>query len=129
MVQDLPDAHLAHRSRHASAVVYRGRVAGFGFNSMKTHPLQARFRKNPHAIFLHSEVDAIKNSLRHISLTELSKSTLYVVRVKTHNVTQQIVQGLACPCEGCAKAIVAFDIKRVVYTLDDAGLSCDAITG
>jgi deoxycytidylate deaminase len=126
MAQDLPRNDRSHRSRHASAVVYRGQVAGFGFNSMKSHPLAAKFRKNPHAIYLHSEVDAIKNSLRNLTLRELGKSTLYVVRARQYSSTDtRIVQGLACPCEGCVRAIAAFNIKKVVYTLDNIGLSCD----
>ena len=125
MVHDLPRDDLSHKSRHGSAMVYRGLVAGFGFNSQKTHPFQARYRKNPHAIHIHSEVAAIKNSLRNLSLRELSRSTLYVVRIKEDPITHQIVQGMSCPCEGCARCIAEFDIRRVVYTLDGCRLSCD----
>jgi len=128
MVRDLPRNDRSHRSRHASAVVYRGAAAGFGFNSLKSHPFQARYGKNRDAIFLHSEVDAIKNSLKSISLRELSRSTLYVVRIKQISGTDTgLVQGMSCPCEGCARAIAEFDIKRVVYTLDNKGLSCDPV--
>jgi len=128
MVHDMPKSELSHRSsRHASAVVYRGQLAGLGFNQMKTHPLQARFGRNKDAIYIHSEIDAIKNSLRHITPRELSRSTLYVVRIKQVSSTDKsTIQGLSCPCEGCKRAIAAFDIRSVVYTLDGHGLSCDA---
>lgn len=126
MARDMPRHTGSHRSRHASAVVYRGQAAGFGFNSMKSHPFQAKYGKNTEAIFLHSEVDAIKNSLKTIGLRELARSTLYVVRVKQVSSTDaRIVQGMSCPCEGCARAIAEFDIRQVVYTLDNRGLSCD----
>jgi deoxycytidylate deaminase len=126
MARDMPRPLGSHRSRHASAIVYRGTAAGFGFNRMKSHPFQAKYGKNRDAIFLHSEVDAIKNSLRNISLRELTRSTLYVVRVKQVSSTDStLVQGMSCPCEGCAMAIAEFDIKQVVYTLDGNGLSCD----
>ena len=128
MAQDAPRDDRSHRSRHASAVVYRGQVAGFGFNSMKTSPFQARFRKNPHAIHIHSEVDAIRTALRRLSEKELSKATLYVVRAKqVSSIDNRIVQGLSQPCEGCERAIATFNIKRVVYTLDTTGISCDIV--
>jgi deoxycytidylate deaminase len=127
MVRDLPRNDLAHRARHASAIVYRDHIVGFGINQMKSHPLQAKFRKNPHAIFLHSEVDSIKNSLRNISLEKLKRSTLYVVRIKEDHITHKIVQGLARPCEGCARAISAFEINRVVWTMNESGIGCNKI--
>ena len=86
--------------------------------------MQARYGKNQDAIFLHSEIDAIKNAIRNISLDQLTRSTLYVARLKRDTDAKTHIQGLACPCDGCAKAIAAFNIKRVVYTLDTAGLSC-----
>ena len=54
------------REKFAAAVVYRNRIISVGMNSMKSHPLAAKYRKNPHAIFLHAEVAAIKNALREI---------------------------------------------------------------
>jgi tRNA(Arg) A34 adenosine deaminase TadA len=125
MLQDMPRTELSHRSRLASAVVYRGSLVSFGFNSLKTHPLQAKYSKNPWSIHLHSEIDAIKNSLRHIDQRELSKSTLYVARVKQEQFTMRSIQGLAKPCPGCARAIATFDIRQVIWTLDEQGLSCD----
>jgi tRNA(Arg) A34 adenosine deaminase TadA len=115
----------ALRSHHASAVVYRNSLVGIGFNSMKSHPFQARFGKNKDAIFLHSEVAAIKNSIRHLSERELNRSTLYVTRIKQDQFSRQMVPGIARPCAGCARAIAEFGIARVVYTLDGPGLSCD----
>jgi tRNA(Arg) A34 adenosine deaminase TadA len=125
MLEDMPTTELSHRSRLASAVVYRGDLVSFGFNSLKTHPLQAKYSKNPWSIHLHSEIDAIKNALRHISQRELSKSTLYVARVKKEHLTMKNIQGLAMPCPGCARAIATFDIPQVIWTLDRSGLSCD----
>ena len=125
MLEDMPTTDMSHRSRLASAVVYRGDLVSFGFNSLKTHPLQAKYSKNPFSIHLHSEIDAIKNALRHISQRELSRSTLYVARVKKEQITMRDIQGMAKPCPGCARAIATFDIRNVVWTLDEQGLSCD----
>ena len=125
MVQDVPREGLHHSSRHAAAVVYKRTVAGVGFNKMKTHPIQAKFGKNAHAIYLHSEVDAIINSLRSITLDELRKSTLYVVRAKQLSTNEKrIVQGSSCPCSGCVGIILKFGIQRVVYTENISGFMC-----
>jgi hypothetical protein len=124
--QDTPRDQSRRMSLHASAVVYRGQAAGFGFNSMKSSPFQARFGKNPHAIFIHSEIAAIRSSLRRLSLRELSRSTLYVARVKqTSSTNKNMIQGLSRPCAGCERAIATFNIKQVIWTLDGHGLSCD----
>lgn len=109
-------------ARLASAVVYKGDIISFGVNRKKTDPFQARFGKNKQSIYLHSETDAIKRALRVISQEELSKSTLYVCRVKFEDYfKKKLLFGLAEPCIGCKKAILEFGIKNVVYTLDNEG--------
>jgi deoxycytidylate deaminase len=120
MVRDSPRTEWSHRARHASAVVYRGQVVAFGFNSMKSHPFAARFCKNPHALYLHAETAAIYNSLRRISLNELCKSTLYVARLKqSSSLDTSLVAADSRPCIGCTNAIATFNIKRVVCTGPD----------
>ena len=102
----------------AAAIVYKG-VMYFGTNSKKTHPFQAKYGKNNMAIYLHAETSAIKNALRHLSLDEISKSTLYIARVKKLGPkTNSWVDGIAKPCEGCARCISEFNIKKVFYTKD-----------
>lgn len=103
-----------------------------GICENKTHPLQDRYNRHPEARYLHSEIACIKNAVRIGVDEELFKrSTLYVCRQKieqtTHlkngrkNVTKKWTSGLACPCEGCASAISAFDIGSVIYSLDNEG--------
>ena len=70
------------REKFAAAVVYRNRIVSVGINSMKSHPMQAKYSKNEHAIFLHAEVAAIKNALREIEVDDLSKCDIYITRVK-----------------------------------------------
>jgi len=125
MLEDMPTTDMSHRSRLASAVVYRGDLVSFGFNSLKTHPLQAKYSKNPFSIHLCVEFDSVINAVLGIFLRELSKSTLYVARVKKEQFTLRNIQGMAKPCPGCARAIATFDIRNVVWTLDEQGLSCD----
>lgn len=104
----------------ASAIVLGNKIISIGINRKKTDPLQAKYGKNDQAIYLHAELHAIKNALREISVEELNKCTLYVVRVKRPNPnSNKYVFGMAKPCCGCHRAIVEFGIKNVVYTTDE----------
>lgn len=106
--------------KFAAAVVYRNRIISFGMNSMKSHPMAAKYSKNEHAIFLHAEVAAIKNALREIDVDDFTKCDLYITRVKKEKpFTEKYVWGLAKPCRGCERAIAEFGLKRVVYSCDD----------
>jgi len=105
------------KARIASCLVRRNEIVAFGINKLKSHPFQAKFSKNEDSIYLHSEIDCIKNALRAISIEELKDCTLYIARMKyesTHR--RQMIPGLARPCTGCQSAIRAFDIKHVIYT-------------
>lgn len=84
-----------------------------GTNSRKTHPFQAQWGKNPLAICLHAEIDAIKKAVKrlHPSYLERNHSVLYVARAKADG-----SPGLAKPCEGCQRAIAAFGINEVYWT-------------
>lgn len=103
--------------KFAAAIVRNNTIISVGMNSMKSHPLQAKYAKNPHAVFLHAEIDAIKNALREINVDEFYKTDLYICRVKKEKpFTKKYISGLAKPCCGCERAIIAFGIKRVIYT-------------
>ena len=80
---------------------------------------QKRFAKNPDAIYLHAETNAIRNSLNHMPPADLQQATLYINRQKhpPHD-TKAWVDGLAKPCAGCERAIIEFGLKRVVYTTE-----------
>lgn len=105
----------------AAAIVYKNKIISYGFNSKKSNPFQSRFSKNEHSIYLHAEVDAIKNALKKLSLEQLQKSTLIVARGKCIN--GELVHGLAKPCTGCQRAISTFGIPNVFYTEDIIGFS------
>lgn len=106
------------RARIAAGVVYKGRLIAIGVNSMKTHPFQAKYAKNEHAIYLHAEVAAIMAAKRKLTDVELSKSTLYVIRTKESFVNGDIVYGMAKPCCGCEACIADHGIRKVVYSMD-----------
>jgi tRNA(Arg) A34 adenosine deaminase TadA len=104
----------------AAAIVYRNRIISVGLNSMKSHPMAAKYGKNKDAIYLHAEVAAIKNALREIPVDDFSKCDIYITRVKKEKpFTKKFVWGLAKPCAGCERAIAEFGLKRVIYTCDD----------
>lgn len=112
------------QARIAACLVYKNEVVSFGINQRKSHPFQAKFGKNRDSIFLHAETDCIKNALKIISVKELNKCSLYVCRVKYHDSSKNnFVFGLAKPCPGCTRAILNFDITKVIYSNDEKGFS------
>lgn len=101
----------------AAAIVIKNRIISFGTNRMKTDPFQAKYGKNKDCIYMHAEIHAIKNALRHIKVDGLRKADLYVLRVRNGDGAR----GLSKPCEGCQRAIAEFGIRNVIYTTDDGG--------
>jgi len=107
-------------ARIAASIVYKNSVVAFGINSLKTHPIQVKFARNPESIHLHAEIDCIKNASRLLSPEEFSKSTMYIARMKYANMYKtSMIQGLACPCDGCRNALIAFNLGKVIYTIDE----------
>jgi tRNA(Arg) A34 adenosine deaminase TadA len=103
-------------ARIAAALVIRNDIISIGINKKKSHPFQAKFLKNDHAIFLHAEIDAIKNALKKYDISKVEKSTLYICRMKWSNGRKKFERGLAKPCSGCMMAISTFNINNVYYT-------------
>jgi len=109
-------------ARLAAAVVHKNQVITVGINRKKSHPFQARYSKNEDAIYLHAETDTIRAALRYLSEKQLSKSTLYICRIKHEDGPgSPIIWGLSKPCIGCQRAIATFDIKNVVYSEEGKG--------
>ena len=94
----------------AAALRYKNRIIAYGVPSYKSSPFQKKFGIDDNHIFLHAEISAIKNTLRHIDAATLSRCSLYVCRVK------QSGWGMAKPCGGCQRAIAEFGIKKVYFT-------------
>jgi len=111
------------QARLAAAIFYKNDLVAIGTNKPKTHPFQKRWAKHEMAIYLHAEIDVIKNALRHISQEELAKSKLYVSRIRFDSNQKDLSRenlktGLARPCSGCMRAIANFDIKHVCFSTD-----------
>jgi tRNA(Arg) A34 adenosine deaminase TadA len=106
------------RFKMAAGIVYRKHLIATGINSYKTHPWMSEERGyRPDQIYLHAEVDAIRNALRLITQAQLAKCDLYVVRIKRPCSNSTFwVHGLAKPCPGCQKIIKTFDIQRIFFT-------------
>jgi deoxycytidylate deaminase len=100
--------------RIAAVLACRGEILSFGYNDNKSHPFQAKFGKNEHAIYWHAETRCIANALKRNYRSLLPKSTMYIVRI-----TSRKLPVLSRPCEGCDKAIRAHKIKRVLYSTGD----------
>lgn len=96
--------------RLAAAIVLKNRIVSVRANEYKTHPLMRQYTKNPENHYLHAEVSAIAKALVVLDLEEFKRSTLYVLRI-----TRDGEWAMAKPCEGCMKAISAFQIGRVIY--------------
>ena len=103
-------------ARIVAAVVRKGNVISYGYCHKKTHPFQAKFRKNKDAVFFHAEVHAIKNALKSIDVEDLSKCELYIVRAKRDKANRKWITGMSKPCSGCKKCIDLFDLKSVYYS-------------
>ncbi len=114
------DVEPVKSSRMAAAIVYKNNIISIGHNSRRTHPFQAKYGKNPLAICMHAEINAIKNALNHLEVTDFKKTTIMIYRVKKQNGLRKAawVDGMAKPCEGCARAIMEFGIKKIVYSTE-----------
>jgi len=108
-------------ARIVAALYIKNELVSIGWNQSKTSPFAMKYGKHEKAICLHAEQSAIKQALHRFSVEDLSnaKTTLYVARVKRLYQGSNFVWGLAKPCSGCFSSIVDFDIKRIVYTLDN----------
>lgn len=89
--------------------VYEPHYYLYGYNQLKSHPLQAKFGRNDRAIYLHAEIDAIVKATRLGYWLE--DATMYIARVLKDG-----TPALAKPCEGCQRALMHFGIKDVIWT-------------
>jgi tRNA(Arg) A34 adenosine deaminase TadA len=108
------------RFKLAAGIVYKSQLIATGINSYKSHPIMCEWGTNAESIYLHAEIDAIKNALKLITQSQLAKCDIYIVRVKhSYNVSGNWEEGLAKPCPGCRRAIESFGLKRVFWTEDN----------
>lgn len=107
-------------ARIAACIVLKNKIISFGYCQKKTHPLQKKYGKNNECVYLHAEIDAIRNALNFYDISDLKKATLYVCRVKSDSKNhKKMVLGLAKPCCGCQRAIANFELKNVIYSTEE----------
>lgn len=99
-----------NKHKHAAALYIGNKLISIGVNQLKSHPLQARFGINRDAIYLHAEIDAIRNALKRVSLDDLKNATLYVAKSRKGDAK------MSKPCAGCQRAIIHFGISQVYWT-------------
>ncbi len=112
---ELNTKELGIRTRMVAAVLRRGKVISIGHNSKKSHPMQSKFSKNQHAIYLHAEIDAIKNAIRSVGVDNISGVDIVIVRAKTDNINKVFTHGNSKPCSGCMRAIAHFDLNEIWF--------------
>lgn len=103
-------------ARVGAILTYKNTIVSFGSNSYKSHPLQKKYGKNANSIYLHAEIDAIRNALRVFD--DLSRCKLWICRAKRSSQFGPMVRAMSRPCSGCQKALEAFGLKQVVYTTE-----------
>lgn len=111
MKKKAEDSEPVSNTRLVAAIIHKGKVVSYGKNQYKTHPTMIKFSKNPHAIFLHAEVDAINKAKKVLSREDLSKTKLIVMRILKDGTYAN-----AKPCCGCSKCIEHYGITNVIYT-------------
>jgi len=103
----------------AAGIVYKRHLVATGVNQQKTHPLMLGKGYRKDQLYMHAEVDAIRNALRLITVSQLSQCELHIVRVKHPSTDSNTwIHGLAKPCKGCARTIANFGITKVYWTTD-----------
>ena len=109
----LMQAHPRHfRCHHIAGVFRRKTLVTYGVNLRKTHPLQERFvRTDRNSLFIHAEIAAIYKALKHMSVDDLKKHTLIVLRYDNMNKLT-----VSRPCSGCLRALALFQFKEVWYS-------------
>lgn len=117
-------------ARIAAAVIHKNQIVGVGINQRKSHPLQKKYAKNEDAIFLHAEINAIRNAVHVLTLDDFKKSDIIIVRRKFQKIKNGYdypVFGLAKPCIGCMEAIKDFGIRNIYHSCDEDELKCRLI--
>jgi deoxycytidylate deaminase len=106
------------RYKMSAGIVHRRDLVSTGVNSYKSHPLMTGPGYNSEQIFMHAEVDAVRNALRLINQNDLSECAIYVVRVKRSRDLKGWQYGMARPCRGCTRMIASFGIDSVWWSED-----------
>jgi tRNA(Arg) A34 adenosine deaminase TadA len=107
----------ARRVPMAAGITYKKHLIATGVNQKKTHPLMLGKGYRKDQLYMHAEIDVIRNALRLITPSQLTQCELHIVRVRRpHSGSKKWVHGLAKPCPGCARTIAGFGIEKVFWS-------------
>jgi deoxycytidylate deaminase len=102
------------RCRHFSFILDRNRIISIGLNSLKTHPLNLKYKyvnKNNQSISnivgTHSELSAVIK----LGKEDCSKLTLINTRINRNNRLD-----FSAPCSGCCDMIDQLNFKNVFFS-------------
>lgn len=109
LVREAHKAQSIRGSKHAAALVHRGRIFCVGHNKLKTHPAMQRFHRKGQ-VFLHAEVDCIIRGLNLFG--DVSEFSIYVLRLTSKGL--RVAESK--PCSGCAAFIKASGITDIHWT-------------
>lgn len=109
------------RARVGCVVAYKGNVLAAGWNSNKTHPVQAHYNQyrklrpsaSPSPAQLHAETAALVQ-LRNEDIP-WDKVDVFVYRLRRDR-----LHGIARPCNACQRYMRDLGIKSIWYTGDDS---------
>lgn len=92
-----------HSQKMAAIIIKRGRIIGWGSNSLKTHPASLSEWKSSHAEF--RAVNSVKNKKL------LEGSTIIVYR-------EDALGNMVCaePCKSCQRLLTQFRITKIIFT-------------
>lgn len=96
--------------------VHKNKIIASGFNSNRTHPLQARLNQFRNKEILNHTIHAEVSCLSHIWNSEFpwDKVKLYVYRGR-----RDMRKGMSRPCPACMAAIRQLGIREIYYTTTD----------
>lgn len=100
------------KSKHAAAVVFKGKIIALATNSYKSHPAMLKYGTNEHRIFLHAEVAVLLRVIKKYGSKILKYCKLYVGRFNQKNKAK-----LSKPCPVCMNMIKAYKVKEVIWTV------------
>lgn len=112
---------VAH-AKVTAGLYIKNELISIGWCQYRTSPFALKYGKNAQSLCIHAENGAIKQALHRYSVDDLenAKTILYIARAKRFEVGSSWVWGLSAPCNGCMRLIADFNIKRVVYTLNES---------
>ncbi len=107
----LPSTHSEEiRCRHFAFLFNKNRIISIGWNKIKSHPINNRYKYHK-LCGLHAEIDVIIKSKRE----DFRNHSMAVLRIDKNNKLNN-----SAPCKFCGAALETLNLNRIYYT-NDAG--------